>query len=72
MLSEIFWTFLITSTIGCFLGVVRILYKSKCKEASICCIKFIRDTEGEENIDTQIINKTNYQNINNSNKIENI
>ena len=72
MMSEIFYTFLITSTIGCFLGVIRILYKSKCKEASICCIKFIRDTEGEEKIDEQIINKSNYQTIQKINSLENI
>jgi hypothetical protein len=47
-LSEVFWTFLITSVIGLVLGIVRICYKSKCKEVSFCCLKVIRDVETEE------------------------
>ena len=47
-LSEVFWTFLITSIIGLVLGIVRICYKSKCKEVSFCCLKVIRDVETEE------------------------
>ena len=47
-LSEVFYTFLITSTIGMVLGIGRMFYKSKCKEVSLCCIKIIRDTEIEE------------------------
>jgi hypothetical protein len=26
-------------------------YKSKCKEVSCCCLKIVRDTEAEENLD---------------------
>jgi hypothetical protein len=26
-------------------------YKSKCKEFDFCCIKIVRDTQGEEKID---------------------
>ncbi len=26
-------------------------YKSKCKEVSCCCLKIVRDTEGEEKLD---------------------
>jgi hypothetical protein len=26
-------------------------YKSKCKEVSCCCLKIVRDTEVEENLD---------------------
>jgi hypothetical protein len=28
-------------------------YKSKCKEVDFCCIKIIRDVEGEEELDIQ-------------------
>ena len=49
MMSEVFWTFLITSTIGFCLGVIRLCYKSKCKEIKCCgCIKIIRDVETEQ------------------------
>ena len=51
MFSEIFWTFFITSIIGCLLATCRMLYKSKCSEVSFCCIKVIRDTANEEKID---------------------
>jgi len=47
-LSEVFWTFLITSVIGLILGIVRICYKSRCKEVSFCCFKVVRDTDAEE------------------------
>jgi hypothetical protein len=51
VLSEIFYTLLITSTIGLILAIAKICYKSKCKEVNVCCIKIIRDVEGEEKID---------------------
>ena len=51
MLSEIFWTFLCSSVIGCCLGLGRMMYKSKCKDVKICCIRIIRDTGAEEKID---------------------
>jgi hypothetical protein len=28
-------------------------YKSKCKEVNFCCIKIVRDVEGEEELDIQ-------------------
>jgi hypothetical protein len=58
-LSEVFYTFLITSVIGCILATGRILYKSKCKEVNCCCLKFIRDTETElkEDIENNKINE---------------
>ena len=52
-LSEVFWTFLITSCIGLLLAIAKLCYKSKCKEVNMCCFKIIRDTEGEEKIDEQ-------------------
>ena len=52
-LSEVFWTFLITSCIGLLLAIAKLCYKSKCKEVNMCCFKIVRDTEGEEKIDEQ-------------------
>ena len=51
MLTEVFWSFFLTSTIGCILGLVKMLYKSKCKRCSICGISVERDVELEEKID---------------------
>ncbi len=36
---------------GFVLAVINQLYKSKCSEVDICCIKIIRDVEGEEALD---------------------
>jgi hypothetical protein len=61
MLSEVFWTFLISSVCGVILVGVRLCYKSKCKEVDFCCLKIVRDVEGEEKIDSinpQRINST--------------
>jgi hypothetical protein len=61
MLSEVFWTFLISSVCGVILVGVRLCYKSKCKEVDFCCLKIVRDVEGEEKIDVnnpQRINST--------------
>jgi len=53
MLSEIFWSFLITSIIGCGLALSRLCYKSKCSsiEVSYRGIKIIRDVDNEEKLD---------------------
>jgi len=53
-LSEIFYTLLITTTIGLILSIAKLCYKSKCREVNVCCIKIIRDVEGEEKIDEQV------------------
>lgn len=47
-LSEVFWTFLISSVCGILLVGIRLCYKSKCKEVSVCCLKIVRDVETEE------------------------
>ena len=49
--QQIFWTFFITTMCGFTLALGRQLYKSKCKEIEICCIKITRDVGGEEIID---------------------
>ena len=51
MFSENFFVGLYTSAIGCLLAIVAQCYKSKCKEVNFCCIKIIRDVEGEEQLD---------------------
>jgi len=48
VMSEVFWTFFITSIIGLILKSISMAYKSKCKEVTCCCIKIIRDVETEE------------------------
>jgi hypothetical protein len=52
-LSEVFYTFVISSICGVVLVGIRLCYKSKCKEVDFCCLKIVRDTEGEEKIDEQ-------------------
>ena len=51
MFSETFFVGLYSSAIGCLLAISAQCYKSKCKEVSFCCIKIIRDVEGEEQLD---------------------
>ena len=51
MMSEVFWTGLYSSLIGFLLAMGSQCYKSKCKEVNFCCIKIIRDVEGEESLD---------------------
>lgn len=53
MLSEVFWSFFITSIIGCLVGSFRLCYKSKCRNVKLCCqlVEIERDTAGEIEID---------------------
>jgi hypothetical protein len=53
MFSEVFFTGLYSSLIGFLLAMGVQCYKSKCKEVNFCCIKIIRDVEGEEELDNQ-------------------
>ena len=50
-MSEVFWTFFITSMIGLLLKGGSMLYKSKCRTVSCCCIKIERDVEAEVKAD---------------------
>lgn len=50
-MSEVFWTFFITSMIGLLLKGGSMLYKSKCKTVECCCIKVDRDIEAEVKVD---------------------
>ena len=53
VMSEVFWSGITTSLIGFILAMGSQCYKSKCKSVKICCIKVIRDVEGEEELDIQ-------------------
>ena len=53
MMSEVFWTGLYSSLIGFILAIGSQCYKSKCSKVEFCCIKIIRDTTIEEEIDIQ-------------------
>ena len=50
-MSEVFYTGLYSSLIGCVLALVSQCYRSKCKEVKFCCIRITRDVEAEEEID---------------------
>jgi len=50
-MSEVFWVGFYSSMIALILGIGSQCYKSKCKEVNFCCIKIIRDVEGEEQLD---------------------
>jgi hypothetical protein len=56
MFSEIFFTTLYTSLIGCLIAITHQCYRSKCKEVKVGCIKIIRDVKGEEELDRQLPN----------------
>jgi hypothetical protein len=62
MFSEVFFTGLYSSIIGFLIAVGAQCYKSKCKEVNICCIKIIRDVEGEEQLDRAPTNPIQSQN----------
>ena len=53
MFSEVFWSGLTTSLMGFLLAIGAQCYKSKCREVEFCCIKIIRDTTAEEELDIQ-------------------
>jgi len=53
MFSEVFFTGLYSSLIGFLLAMGAQCYRSKCREVKICCIRIIRDVEGEEALDVQ-------------------
>ena len=53
MMSEVFWTGLYTSLIGFSIAMGAQCYKSKCSQVEFCCIKIIRDTTAEEELDIQ-------------------
>ena len=53
VMSEVFWSGTITSLIGFTLAMGAQCYKSKCSQVEFCCIKIVRDTTAEEELDIQ-------------------
>ena len=53
MMSEVFWSGLTTTLVSFILAIGSQCYKSKCSKVELCCIKIIRDTTGEEQLDAQ-------------------
>lgn len=51
VLSEVMWTFVISSVIGLILALARIAYKSKCSNIEMCCIKITRNIQAELELD---------------------
>ena len=47
-MSEVFWTFFVSSMVWFIIAIMKMCYKSKCREVSFCCIKIIRDVDAEE------------------------
>lgn len=57
--NAVFWSFVITSSIGCILGFTKLIYKSKCKSLKCCGCELIRDVESEEKIDELELERRN-------------
>jgi hypothetical protein len=57
-MSEVFYTFLITSLIGLILAVGKICYKSKCSQIDLCCIKITRNIDAEVREDLEMGDST--------------
>ena len=53
VMSEVFWSGITTSIIACILTISSQCYRSKCREVKFCCIRIIRDVEGEEELDNR-------------------
>jgi hypothetical protein len=51
MLSEIFYSMLVTTSSGLLLAIIAACYKSKCRHIRLGCIEIERDVEAEEEID---------------------
>lgn len=54
VLSEVFWTFLISSVIGFIVVIVKTCYKSKCSSIDLCCIKIVRNIDAEVREDLEL------------------
>ena len=64
MFSEIFYSFLITSLIGCSLGIMRMLYKSKCENVMCCGLEIKRNVALEEKADELEMQMKNNNKVN--------
>ena len=62
VMSETFYVGLYSALMGFVLAISAQCYRSKFREVNFCCIKIIRDVEGEEELDTQRHNPIQSQN----------
>ena len=62
VMSETFYVGLYSALMGFVLAISAQCYRSKCKEVKFCCIKIIRDVEGEEELDQRPQNPIQSQN----------
>jgi hypothetical protein len=53
-LSEMFWTFFITSVAGFILALGKMCYKSKCSSIDFCCVKITRNIDAEVKEDIEL------------------
>ena len=53
MFTETFYVGLYSALMGFVLAISAQCYRSKCREVKFCCIRIIRDVEGEEALDVQ-------------------
>ena len=53
MMSETFYVGLYSALMGFVLAISAQCYKSKCSHVELCCIKIVRDTTAEEELDIQ-------------------
>jgi hypothetical protein len=51
--DAVFWSFFITSVVGCILKGYSTMYKMKCAKISFCGVTVIRDIKAEEKIDEE-------------------
>ncbi len=51
--DAVFWSFFITSVIGCILKGYSTMYKMKCAKISFCGVTVIRDIKAEAYIDEE-------------------
>ena len=61
-LSEMFWTFFITSIAGFILALGKMCYKSKCTQIDLCCFKIVRNIDAEVREDIELGNGSNDEN----------
>ena len=55
MLSEMFWSFVVTSFATCFLATLGFCLKSKCDKIELGCLKIHRAVEIESDVEEQKI-----------------
>ena len=53
MLTEMFYTFVITTAAASLLGIIKMCYKSKCSHVRCCGLEIDRNVDDETKLDTQ-------------------